>query len=121
MHEERAHSVPLPDRIAVTETDGRIARAIQRGGVVDIFVDGQRLRAYEGETVAAALLASGRRMLRTTARWSEPRGVYCGIGTCFDCVMTIDGQPSVRACQTIVRHGMRVKCQQGEGMWRTEP
>lgn len=119
MHEKRAHSVPLPDRIPARDIDSRIDGAIQRGGVVDIFLDGQSLRAYEGETVAAALLAGGRCALRRTARWSEPRGVYCGIGTCFDCVMTIDGEPSVRTCQTIVRDGMRIESQQG--VWTTEP
>ena len=119
MKDERTRS--MPDRISTMETDGRVDRAIQRGSMIEISVDDQPLRAYEGETVAAALLAVGRRVLRSTARWGEPRGVYCGIGSCFECVMTVDGQPSVRACQTLVRHGMRIGFQEGEGLWRNEP
>ncbi|OJW06438.1 MAG: hypothetical protein BGO49_23205 [Planctomycetales bacterium 71-10] len=92
-----------------------------RGPEIEIVVDGLSVRAFEGESVAAALLANGRRTLRTTARRGEPRGMYCGIGTCFDCVMTIDGRPNVRACQTPVRAGMRVDSQRGDGTWRLEP
>lgn len=121
MQDERTHSVPLPNGYPAKDPDGRVVGAVQRGGIVEILVDGQALRAHEGETVAAALLAIGQRVLRTTARRSEPRGIYCGIGNCFDCVMTIDGQLSVRTCQTFVRRGMCVDSQQGEGVWRIEP
>ena len=98
----------------------RVDHGIARGPEVEILVDGHPVRAFEGESVAAALLAAGRRALRTTARRGEPRGLYCGIGVCFDCVMTIDGQPNVRTCQTPVRAGMRVESQSGNGMWRVE-
>ena len=101
--------------------DRRVAGGLTRGPEVEIVVDGQPVRAFEGETVAAALLAGGRRALRTTARRHEPRGVYCGIGVCFDCVMTVDGIPNVRTCQTPVRAGMRVESQPGDGRWRIEP
>ncbi len=100
--------------------DGRFAGGITRGPEVEIMVDGQAIRAFEGESVAVALLAAGRRTLRITARHGEPRGLYCGIGVCFDCVMTIDGQPNVRTCQTAVRAGMRIESQQGDGRWRLE-
>ncbi len=100
-----------------TEEDKRIAEAVTRGLEVEILVDGQPIRAFEGESVAVALLASGSRTLRTTARLHEPRGMYCGIGVCFDCVMTVDGRPNVRTCQTPVRAGMRVETQRGEGTW----
>ena len=95
----------------------RMDDGLARGRPVDILVDGNPLRAFEGESVAAALLATGRRTLRTTARLGSPRGLYCGIGVCFDCVMVIDDRPNVRACQTPVREGMRVLTQQGEGPW----
>ncbi len=103
------------------ENDPRIDGAVRRGPEIEIVVDGLPIRAFEGECVAAALLASGRRTLRTTARRGEPRGMYCGIGVCFDCVMTIDGRPNVRTCQTRVRAGMRIESQRGEGTWRVEP
>lgn len=91
----------------------RIDGAITRGSEIDILVDGRPVRAFEGESVAAALLAAGERALRTTSRRGEARGLYCGIGVCFDCAMTIDGQPNVRACQTPVRAEMRVESQAG--------
>lgn len=102
------------------EHDLRADGAVRRGPEIEIVVDGLPVRAFEGESVAATLVASGRRALRTTARLGEPRGMYCGIGVCFDCVMTIDGRPNVRACQTPVRAGMRVESQRGDGTWRLE-
>ena len=89
--------------------DLRVDGAIARGPEIEILVDGEPVRAFTGETVAAALLAAGRKALRRTARRAEPRGVYCGMGICFDCVMTIDGRPNVRTCQTPVRQRMRVE------------
>ena len=56
--------------------------------------------AFAGETVAAVLLAEGIRVLRYTTKRGEPRGVYCGMGICFDCLVTLNGRPNVRACQT---------------------
>lgn len=99
------------------DIERRFDGAVARGREVEILVDGRPLRAFEGETVAAALLAAGRRAFRTTSRQREPRGLYCGIGVCFDCVMTIDGRPNVRTCQTPVWAGMRVESQRGEGTW----
>lgn len=102
------------------DRERRIDGWVARGREVEILVDGRPLRAFEGESVAAALLAVGRRALRTTSRRGEPRGMYCGIGVCFDCVMTIDGGPNVRTCQTPVRAGMRVESQRGEGTWKLD-
>jgi D-hydroxyproline dehydrogenase subunit gamma len=82
---------------------------------VGLVVDGVVVPAFEGESVAAALLAAGRRGLRVTPNRGEPRGVYCGIGLCFECVMVVDGQPEVRTCQTAVRDGMRVGTRQDDG------
>lgn len=91
------------------EGNRRIDGAVSRGLKIEIVVDGVPVTAFEGESVAAALLASGRRTLRTTATSHEPRGMYCGIGVCFDCVMTVDGRPNVRTCQTPVRAGMQIE------------
>jgi hypothetical protein len=84
---------------------------------VRIIVDGEPLDARAGEPVAAALLAHGRRVCRTTVRTGEPRGVFCATGLCADCLMQIDGIPGVRACVTPVRAGMHVETQQGIGAW----
>lgn len=100
-----------------TDASRRVDGAIARGRPVQIVVDGRPVRAFEGESVAAALLAEGQRSLRKTARLGKPRGLYCGMGICFDCVMTIDGRPGVRTCQTPVRDGMRIHTQRAEGSW----
>ncbi len=79
-----------------------------RGREVCLRVDGRPVRAFEGESVAAALFAAGQRVLRTAPQTGAPRGVYCGIGLCFECVMVVDGRPGVRTCRTPVRDGMRI-------------
>lgn len=86
---------------------------------VRLLVDGEPLEAREGESVAAALLAAGRRELRRTNRRDEARGLFCGMGVCFDCLMRIDGRPNVQACLVPVAEGMRVETQRGLGEWRS--
>ena len=73
-----------------------------------VIVDGQAVQAYAGETVATVLLALGQPVFRYTDREHAPRGLFCGMGVCFDCMVTIDGQPNVRACMTPVQAGMVV-------------
>ena len=65
--------------------------------------------------MTAALLAAGRRTLRKTPVTGGARGVFCGMGVCFDCLVVIDGEPSRRACVTFARDGMRVETQVGFG------
>lgn len=103
-----------------TAAAARITGGVTRGPEVVIVVDGQPIQVSEGESVAAALLASGCRTLRRTAHFDEPRGMYCGIGICFDCAATIDGRPNIRTCQTPVRAGMRIESQRGDGKWRVK-
>jgi aerobic-type carbon monoxide dehydrogenase small subunit (CoxS/CutS family) len=88
--------------------------ALARGPAVTIAVDGRPVRAHLGETVAAALLAEGQPATRTT-RGGEPRGVFCGMGVCFDCLVVVDGVPNTRACMTWVREGLDVRRQNGFG------
>ena len=87
---------------------------VQRGRRLEFEVDGEPVVAFEGETVAAALLAHGIRILRTTAA-GETRGLFCGTGVCYDCLMVIDGRPSRRACMEPARDGMEVRTQAGPG------
>jgi D-hydroxyproline dehydrogenase subunit gamma len=91
------------------DRDRRLTGAIERGPRIRIVVDDVDVAAFEGESIAAALLAAGRRDLRVAPRLGEPRGMYCGIGLCFECVMAVDGLGQVRTCQTPVREGMRVR------------
>ena len=79
--------------------------------MVEIIVDGAVVCAREGEPIAAALMASGQLKLRHTHKSGSPRGVFCGIGRCTDCVMTVDGQANVRTCVTPVRSGMIIETQ----------
>ena len=85
---------------------------------VQIFVDGRPVFAHEGEMIAAALIANGISTLRYTAHQHKPRGIYCAIGRCTDCVMVVDGVPNVRTCVTQVKDGMRVYTQHGTGEWK---
>ena len=78
-------------------------------------MDGKEVTAREGETVAAALIANGIRTFRHTAKHHEPRGIFCGIGQCTDCIMEIDGVMNVRACMTMAKPGMVVRSQDGHG------
>ena len=85
---------------------------LDRGPRVEIVLDGVPTDAYEGETVAAVLLAQGEAATRTTVK-GEPRGIFCGMGVCFDCLVVVDGVPNTRACMTWVRDGMQVSRQDG--------
>ena len=86
----------------------RIEAETQRGQPVTITIDGVSLQAYLGETIAGALLANGQRAWRHTES-GEPRGLFCGMGICFDCLVTVDGVSNVRACMTPVADGMVVE------------
>jgi predicted molibdopterin-dependent oxidoreductase YjgC len=79
---------------------------------VTITIDGEPVTAHLGETVAAVFFAEGSAQTRTTVTGS-PRGVFCGMGTCFDCLVVVDGVPNTRACMTWVRDGMQVSRQDG--------
>jgi predicted molibdopterin-dependent oxidoreductase YjgC len=78
---------------------------------VTIVVDGTPVVARAGDTVAAALLASGMRAFRTTVLSGAPRGPFCMMGACFDCVVTVDGRRDVQACLARVADGMRIDTQ----------
>ena len=79
-----------------------------------VFVDGAALAAREGDSVAAVLLAAGHAFCRTTAISGLPRGPYCLMGVCFDCLVVIDGTANRQACMTPVSDGMRIETQRGK-------
>ncbi len=81
--------------------------------MIEIDVDGERLAGLEGQTVAGILLAAGRASWRTT-RSGAPRGVFCGIGACFDCLVTVNGVPDVRACRRRAADGDEIRTQSRE-------
>lgn len=87
-------------------SDPRRPAAVRR--VVRFRFDGRVLEAHEGEPIAAALLANGIRTIRHQLASGAPRGIYCAIGHCFDCVATVNGVPGVRTCLTPVSEGLEV-------------
>ena len=82
---------------------------------VPITFDGRPLIARAGEPIAAALLAAGVRAFRTMPGSGEPRGGWCMVGRCADCLVVVDGRPNVLACVTAVAPGMRIDTQRGLG------
>lgn len=83
--------------------------AVQRGEPITITVDGKPVEAYLGETVATALLAAGIRTFRKTHKHQQPRSLYCGMGICYECLVTINGVHAQRACVTSVEDGMVIE------------
>lgn len=88
--------------------DLRIA-SVSRGTEITIVVNGRACAAFRGETVHAALLASGYRVLRKTVKTGQLRGIFCGMGVCYDCLVTINGVPNQRACMTLVEDRMEIR------------
>lgn len=97
--------------------DHPILGAVEEKKEVSIWVDGKELKAYEGEMIAATLIANGVKVFRYTNKRKEPRGIFCAIGRCTDCVMIVDGVPNVRTCITPVKEGMKIQTQEGLGNW----
>ncbi|MEQ8587460.1 MAG: (2Fe-2S)-binding protein [Thalassobaculaceae bacterium] len=81
---------------------------------VTLTVDGERVAARDGDTVATALLAAGRLPLRRSAVSGAPRAPFCQMGVCFECLVEVDGVADRQACLVAVRDGMRVSTDRGE-------
>ena len=75
--------------------------------------EGRTFEARAGDTVAASLLANGVLVFRTTPVSGAPRGPWCLIGNCHECLVEIDGEPNRQACMIETRAGMRVCRQRG--------
>ncbi len=89
------------------ETDGG-------GDDIAFTFDGEPVSARPNDSVAAAALAIGVLRFRTSTVSGEPRGPYCMMGVCFECLLTIDGRSNQQACMVKVRPGMRVEAQCGK-------
>jgi len=84
----------------------RLTSGVARGDRITLYIDDQPIAAYAGETLATALLAAGYLTFRHD-RTGRPRGPYCNMGVCFDCLVRVDDQ-RVRACMTAAADGLRV-------------
>ena len=82
-------------------------------GVIAFDFEGRIFEACDGDSVAAALLANGVLAFRTTSISGAPRGPWCLIGDCHECLVEIDGEPNRQACMVEARAGMRVRRQHG--------
>lgn len=76
---------------------------------VSFTFDGKIYKGYEGDTIASALLANGVRQLRVHEASGNPRGIYCNIGHCFECRVTVNGRTGVRACMTEIEENMAIE------------
>ncbi len=86
----------------------RITRDLIRGCCVAVKVDQRSITAFSGETVATALLAAGIRCFRRSVIQGAPRGPFCLMGVCQECLVTIDGR-QVLGCQVRVRDGLEIE------------
>jgi hypothetical protein len=90
----------------------KVTLGMNREGGVEFLFEGRPVRAQAGQSVGAALLASGIRTLRIDEAGNN-KGLLCGIGYCFECRCVIDGEPDRRACMVEARPGMSVRRQEG--------
>lgn len=91
------------------------AAEIERGEPFEFSFGGQPITAYHGETVGTALMAAGIATFRTTRQGGRPRGIFCGIGICFDCLVVVEGRLNQRACLIPAQPGLQVEPQEGAG------
>lgn len=82
---------------------------------VQFTFNNQPLEGYAGEPIAAALYAAGINILGHSHKLHRPRGLFCAIGNCSSCLMTVDGIPNVRICVEPLRQGVKVETQIGRG------
>ena len=85
----------------------------QKGRSIEFTHDGNVMEGFEGEPIAVALRAAGVMAHRHTKKYDKPRGIFCAIGRCTDCVMVVNGKPNVRTCITSLEEGMTVETQYG--------
>ncbi|MEE3469875.1 MAG: (2Fe-2S)-binding protein [Butyrivibrio hungatei] len=85
----------------------------EKGREVEFTFDGQKMKGFENEPIAIALKANGVMIHRYTKKEHKPRGLFCAIGRCTDCVMVVDGKPNIRTCVTPLKEGMVVNTQDG--------
>ncbi len=81
---------------------------INRKEKVKLLVNGKEVTAFKGETLLAALMASGYKSLKKSPVNGEPRGALCGMGVCFECIVTVNGIPNTRSCMTEVENNMEI-------------
>ncbi len=91
---------PAADNLRIT--------SISRRPAIHICVNGRMITATPGETVLAALTAAGLRVLKKSNVCGDARGPFCGMGVCYECLVTINGVPKQRSCMIEVEDNMEI-------------
>ena len=89
--------------------------SFDRGKKITFHFDGRPIEALEGETITAALHASGIKVLSHSLKRERPRGFFCAIGKCSSCMMEVNGVPNVKTCLVLAEEGLDVRSQTGWG------
>lgn len=114
-----ANGIPLKSEERRAQSGRRISRhpilTFTKGPRVKFFFEGRELGGYEGEPIAAALIANGIKVFRITEKMKRPRGFFCAVGKCSSCLMTVDSKPNVMVCVELLKEGMKVTRQIGRG------
>ncbi len=95
--------------------DHPILGTFEKGRKVSFVFDDKAMEGFEGEPIAVALRSNGVKIHRYTKRRNEPRGIFCAIGRCTDCIMVVDGTPNVRTCVEPLKEGSVIQTQVGAG------
>jgi aerobic-type carbon monoxide dehydrogenase small subunit (CoxS/CutS family) len=88
------------------------ARVVPRDSFT-VRIDAVEAAAYDGDSIAAVLMREGRVSWRRTRYGDRPRGLFCGIGACQDCLVTVDGVGGVRACVAPAAPGAEIRTSEG--------
>lgn len=114
-----ANGIPLKSGGRRAEGGRRISRhpilTFTKGRLVKFYFESKELGGYEGEPIAAALIANGIKVFRITEKMKRPRGFFCAVGKCSSCLMTVDSKPNVMVCVELLKEGMKVERQIGRG------
>jgi D-hydroxyproline dehydrogenase subunit gamma len=84
------------------------SQLVQRGPSIRILLNGSKVMAFAGETVATLLITEGHTGFTKEKSSTHAKGVYCGIGICFECLVQVNGE-NLRACQTYLKEDMRIE------------
>lgn len=103
----------------ITDYESRILEhpilTFSKGKLVKFYFEGKELEGYEGEPIAAALIANNIKVFRITEKMKRPRGFFCAVGKCSSCLMTVNSKPNVMVCVEPLKEGMKVEKQKGRG------
>ncbi len=83
--------------------------SFQRGKKIEVVVNGRKVAAFAGELVSTVLQADGQSIFAHKTTTGRASGLYCGMGVCYECLVTINGEKNIRACQTYVTDQMNIQ------------